>query len=211
VGSNVKQEIMQAAISRARKQDAKVLWTPTGFTEARMVVFRNQQPIRFSGKVPKTFAIAGVGADYRVLSAAVQTAGPVAGTDPVVSVTNQGNEDADCCFIITGPLDGDEIIIRNLLTGQQIAFYSGLFSLAAPGTYPNGTMIINMNPLSLPSYLGYNVAIGGSPNVDAYPFVDPLNTDWTIAAAPGVQNFELIATGTSGTTSLEVQWRDSWV
>ena len=217
VGSNAVQELMQSAVSKARRNDAQLLWTPTGTTIERMVAFRNQQPIRFTGKVPKTFNIAGVGADYRVLSSGINSSFPSVGSVPVCAVHNAGNEDANVMFVINGPIDGHEVIIRNELTGKQIKFLPDLIGvtpgagLPAPATYPVGTMVINLVPDRLPLYLGFDVALGGMPSVDQYSCIDPLGTDWTIAAVEGDQNFTLIATGTDPTTtSLEVRWRDSW-
>jgi hypothetical protein len=209
VGSNVKQELLQRAISKARRGDATLKWTPTGFTDERMVIFRNQQPCRIQGRVPKTFQISGVSADYRVVTSNLQSTLPVVGSSPVATVNNIGNEVADCVFVVNGPIDDPLITCSD---GKTIAFTPGEMSLPALGTYTAGTMVINLDPSMIPLYLGYNVAYGsGSGIVDAYPFIDPLNTDWTIGAQPGSQTFTLTGTGTDPAhTSLEVRWRHSW-
>jgi hypothetical protein len=74
------------------------------------------------------------------------------------------------------------------------------------------TLVINMTPLILPGWLGFNVGLAGTPNVDQYYAINPLGTDWTIGAEPGTQTFTLHASGTNGShTSMEVKWRDSWI
>jgi hypothetical protein len=212
VGSNVKQELLQAAVSKARRADAVMKWTPTGFSDERMVVFRNQQPVRINGKVPKTFQISGVQADYRVVTSAIKsTLGDPGemGTSPVVTAVGGGNEVANCSFIINGPISDPVITCSD---GKTITFIPGLFTLDTPGSYPDGTLIINLDPVNLPDYLGWNVAYGdGSGAHDGYSFIDPLATDWDIGVQPVSQTFTLTGSGTDPShTSLEVRWRDSW-
>lgn len=219
VGSNVKQELLQAAVSRARRKDAQLKWTPTGTTEERMVLFRAQQPCRCLGKVPKTFQVMGVSADFRVCSTAVQTSGAVVGAAPICTVNNVGDEEASVAFVIKGPLDGAALTIVNDVSGKQIAFIPNVLGnpagsgVPAPGAGEIGTLCVNLTPNLLPAYLGYSVALGGDPtSTDQYGAIDPLNTDWTISAEPGIQTFSLHGSGFDpATTSLEVQWRDSWI
>lgn len=221
--TNVIQEKIQAAVNKATKADGYLYWTPSnGPAIERMVRFRVQQPTRMSGTVPKTFQIQGVGADYRILSANLNSVQSASGATPLtVSVTNQGDEDADVRFLVTGPINADKLIITNLTTGKKIQFLpgvigspsgSGVPAYGGTGTWPIGVFFCSTNPVTFQDYLGYSVAIGmASGNQDQYPYVDPLNTDWTIAVAPGVNEFELQADGSDTTTSLTVQWYDSWV
>jgi hypothetical protein len=213
------QERIQAAVNKATSQDATLYWTPTGMTIERMVRFRVQQPTRMSGRVPKTFQIQGVGADYRIISANMNSAS-VTGTTPLsLTVTNNGNEDADVKFQITGPFDASKLIIVNQTTGKQIQFLPNLIGVPAgsgvpayASPYTQGQFYISTNAVTFQDYLGYNVSIlEPNGNQDQYPYVDPLNTDWTIAVAPGSNTFELQANGTSAATAFEVMWYDSWI
>jgi hypothetical protein len=218
--SNSVQEEIQRAVNKATNVDARLLWTPTGSTEERMVRFRVQQPTRMSGRVPKTFQIQGVGADYRILSSNLNSVQSASGNTPLtVSVTNIGDEDADVRFLVTGPINADKLILSNLTTGKKVQFLPGVIGIPSgsglatyTGSWPIGVFFCSTNPRTFQDYLGYNVAIGeASGNQDQYPYVDPLNTDWTIAVAPGANEFELQADGSGASTSLTVQWYDSWV
>jgi hypothetical protein len=214
VGNNVKQELLQRAVSRARKYDGQVLWTPTGASEQRMVFFRSQQPCRIQGQIPKTFQMAGVSADYRIMSSTVHTSGTVAGPSPITcTVNNQGDEEAACQFFIFGPLDGDTLVITNNLTGKRIFFYPNqVGSPIGSGLVVGDNMLINMNPTILPGLLGFNVGIEVSGvHYDQYYAINPLATDWTIGAEPGIQTFTLTASGSTGATGFAVAWRDSWI
>ena len=217
--ANAKQELIQQAVNKCLQADGQLLWTPTGETIERYVPFRIQQPTRMSGRVPKTFQIQGVGADYRIWSAAINQSEQVAGPSPIsVTVTNEGNEVADVRFIIGGPLNAERLQIVNITTGKQIQFLPGVIGypsgsgLPAQGTFPVGVFFVSTNYVTFGDYLDYNVAIGEpSGNKDQYPYVDPLNTDWSIGVAPGVNTFTLYADGTTDATSFEVQWRHSWI
>jgi hypothetical protein len=217
--TNAKQELIQQAVSKALAFDGKLLWTPTGETIERMVAFRNQQPVRIVGRIPKTFQLACVGADYRILSSAINDSDVATGHTPLtVTVNNHGNEDADVRFLITGPVNADKLILVNDVSGKQIQFLPGVignpsgYGIPNPGTFPVGTFFVSTNSVTFDDFKNYNVAIGAaSGNKDQYAFVDPLNTDWSIAAVPGTQTFTLHADGTGDSTSLTVQWRDSWI
>lgn len=223
--TNAVQELIQQAVNKSLQADGQLLWTPTGETIERYVPFRCQQPTRMSGKVPKTFQIQGVGADYRIWSAAINSVGPVAGQSPIsVTVTNEGNEVADVRFVIGGPLNANRLLIVNETTGKQVQFLPGVIgspsgdgvpvqsARTGPSPYPFGTMFIATNYVTFNDFNEYNVFLSTSAgNTDQYSYVDPLNTDWSIAVAPGENTFTLYADGTTDATSLEVQWRHSWI
>jgi len=219
--TNTVQEEIQRAVNKATNLDAQLLWTPSnGGGGERMVRFRIQQPTRMSGTVPKTFQIQGVGADYRIMSSGApnQTDYATGHTPLTIGCTNAGNTDAEVRFLIQGPLSAEKLIINNNTTGKQIQFLPGVIGepsgsgIGAPGTYPVGWFFVSTNPRTFEDYLGYNVAIGmESGNQDQYPYVDPLNTDWTMAVAPGYNEFELHGDGSGDTTAFMVQWYDSWI
>lgn len=208
--TNAVQELIQCAVNRALAVDGQLLWTPTGGGIERLVRFRCQQPTRMSGRVPKTFQISGVGADYRIWSNAVNSSGVVSGTAPTVTCTNEGNEVADAQFIVNGPVAASRLIIVNNTTGKQIQFLPGVIGNPSGGGIPGGSFIyLSTRLLTFDTAPGYQVSYDYY--YDQYPYIDPLNTDWSICVEPGENTFSLIADGTSGATSLEVRWRHSWI
>ena len=221
--TNAKQELIQAAVNKAKAIDGKLLWYPSNGQTGieRMVAFRCQQPTRMSGTIPKTFQISAVGADYRILSSAINVAGPTAGHTPLsVTATNQGNEVSDVRFVINGPFNADKLIIVNETSGKQIQFLPGVIGYpSGTGVLPGGDDVnvnkfyISTNYATFDDYDQYTCYLsdGNGDARDQYPYVDPLNTDWSIGVEPGANVFTMHADGSTTDTSFEVQWRHSWI
>jgi hypothetical protein len=214
--SNAKQELIQRAVNKALQTDGTLLWTPTGESIERMLYYRCQQPTRMSGRVPKTFQISAVAADYRLWSANInseivyQASGEAPSDKLSITVNNQGNADADVQFVINGPFNANKLIISNETTGKKIQFLPGVIGNPSGDGLSSTDFIYATTRLkTFDTDTGYQVSLDYY--TDQYPYIDPLNTDWSIAVAPGENTFNLFVEGAGDALSLTVQWRDSWI
>lgn len=186
--------------------DGYLTWTPADGVQ-KMLLFRAQQPPRIStgqSVVEKTFQIACVTADWRVISWTAHTVSAT-GTSVLTLPTAQniGNADAAPKFVITGPFTASgNVVITNTTTGKALV-------LDTPTITAGTTWTVDLTgryPV---------VTDSGGGNHDGA--VDPLLTDWTIAVAGkytvanGNNTFTISGTGTTSASGLSVTWNHAWI
>ena len=204
ISRDASQELMEGIFGQAMQSDGFLTWTPADGVQ-RMLKFRKQQPFRIAtgqAKAEKTFQMAAVTADFRVISWARHVISVSGGGVPLnlTGAVNLGNATASPVIIVTGPAAGTVRIV-NTINNKQITMVPG-YNIGA-----GVVLTIDIMNSAYPSVV--DTAVGNQ-----YGAIDPLNTDWSIGVEPttsGTNIFALYATGTSAATSLQVQWRDSWL
>jgi hypothetical protein len=194
------QDKIGGVLGECLRQDGVLNWTPADGIQ-RGIYFRTQQPLRLTpgqSLAQKTFLVACVARDWRVLKWAQSNAGNSgAGLPILTSETNNGNADAAPIFTVTGPIN--QPITTNNTSLKKFTF---------TGNVPAAQQLVIDLTGVYPSIL-----LNGA---DASNLVDPLNTDYTIAVLGGgaAQNIQLSSgsgsPGTTGATGLSVGWHDSW-
>lgn len=177
--------------------DGVMRWTPSGQAIERAIWYRSSaaSPLRYTGRIPKSFQVGLVSVDWRALSYALVDSGAIAGNPPAdIVVTNSGNVDAPVYFVITGPVTNP--VITHLATGRKIS----LLAAIAGGA----TRTVYAYPPTVPALVLTNAGA----NADGE--VDPANTDWSITPRPGANTFRLTGAGMSGATALRVLHRHAW-
>lgn len=199
ISRSAAQEKMQGVLGNCLASDGFLSWIPADGLR-RWLPFRKQQSTRMAtgqSKVEKTFQIAGVSADWRIFSYVLHQVSATASSSPLLlpSVVNAGNADAPLWAQINGPINGFAVV--NFTASKQIKINLNLADthyavVDLSGTYPT---VIQDN------------------SSNQYGTVDPLGTDWSIAAIPGSNSFGLVEAtpGSMGLdTTLTLRWRDSW-
>lgn len=184
---NVRMTKLQRA-SNAMRKDSILRWQADGGVEQTLNV-RRQQPLRLTGGFNKEFQIALVAADHRIYAAGGSSRRILPGTT-TDSVSNKGSSATPPSITLTGPMV--DPTVTNFTAGQSVKLN---YTIAA-GAYvvldfANKTAILN----------------GTTPIYDKVDF--PTSTWWQIQ--PGDNNLRLAATGTTGATSMTVEWRDAWI
>lgn len=196
------QEKIEAVMGAAMRGDGILVWYPSDGIQ-RGINFRQQQPVRISigqSNADKRFFIAGVSADWRISSGTLKTVTTTQVGSPILlNTTNNGNADAAVYIALNGPMNGP-VTITNTTTGK-------IFTLiTAPGFLPSNLYILPVN------LIGTYPVITRNDGVNFYGSVDPLNSDWTIAAAPGVNTWSVAFAGGGGAgTAVSISWTDSWL
>lgn len=202
------QTALQGVMSKCLRADGYLMWLPSdGIT--KFLRFRKQQPTRITpgqSNVEKTFQIAGVAADYRIYaSGAPKTISATSGYQLYTATcVNNGNADAPPVFTfsvsggIVNPIIQNDATLKQLLFNHT--FDSRVITIDLTQTYPTVTDAFGTD------YSGY---------------VDPINSDWSIAvtsvpdAAPFDNTFSLFSTTGGylggGTANLQIAWNDAYV
>lgn len=210
------QERMQGILGQCMQADGGMYWTPAD-GEERMVTFRKQQSVRIAkgqSNVEKTFQIACVNADYRIMASSQQTQSKYGGnidsnnrwsTDPSGTGTlwtwNSGNTTAGVYFQIDGPING--FTLNNITTGKIFVCHTSV--------YPGGVLYVNL--------LNQYPTVSDDAGNIFYGDIDPVYTNWDIGVIPGNNAWSLVewypqgpdAWANSASTALHVSWSDSWV
>lgn len=199
---NAAQDKLMQVLGNCLRSDGTLTWTHTSDNIQRGVNFRLQQPIRITkgqSNIQKRFLIAGVVADWRILTWAGSSVAATLGTGAlplVLSPTNNGTADAAPSITITGPINTP--VVTNTTTGKKFTLTGNV----AAGQ----SVVINLAAQPYPT-----ITYGG---IDWSQYVDPLNSDYTLAVAPSSNNIQLGSTsgtpGTTGATGLAINWNDSW-
>ncbi len=202
---------LRQIINGARKAGSEVVtqWQTTNGVPV-FLSSRAQQPLRVTGRLPKTFTIALVSASPLILSSALNSSSVFAGaggvggftsplTSPLTSgatpsgqitVNNAGTEDTPPVYVITGPITNP--VILNATTNEAMYL-----------TYTLGAgEFLQVDTGDPPSVLLNGTADRGS----AFDF---LRSYWP-KLIPGNNDIRLFATAFSAPASLRVDWRDAW-
>lgn len=168
------------AATEALRADGTLTWTEQGREETQ-VWWRSQQPTRVVNRLPKRGQAQMVCARPRIVGSLVRTATHATN----VAVTNLGNHAAQPKFAIAGASTNP--VVTHQATGKK---------LTVAASIPGGrTWTIDTEAGTVTDDLG--VGHDGA--------LDPLASDWGIAALPGNNAFLLAGGG-----SLTVSWRSTW-
>ena len=175
--------------TNALRSDATMRWLPDGGNE-QMVLVRRQQPLRISGGWNKSFQLALVSADYRIVSAALHETQFAPSASVLQSLRNVGTTSTLPVLTVFGP-------------ATNPTFYN--FSAG-------GALVLNY-ALAAGHFITLDFAektatLDGVTNI--YSAVDFVNSQWW-PMVPGDNSIRWNATGTTGSSSLRVNWRDAWV
>jgi hypothetical protein len=188
ISRNVRMTTLQRA-SNVTRTDAVLRWAPEGGVEQTISV-RRQQPLRITGGYNKQFQLALVAADPRIYSAAVNEA--IIAPNTHSDLINHGTMRTPPSVTLFGPATAIEV--HNHATGAFVVFATG-FTVSAGQTltidFRNRTVFLN----------------GTTNKYDQVTF--GTTTWWEMA--PGVSNIGWHATGTTGASSMAIQWQDAWV
>lgn len=211
------QDKMADLMNQAIEQDGILTWLPSDGIQ-RMIHFRKQQPFRSAvgqSNVNRQFTLAGVSADYRILSTTINnlsTLGnpvPLVGFNIATPAVNNGNALAAPIFTITptpggGAVNGIDIVNQN--TGKR--YING----ATIPDHGSTFMVVNLNQ-TYPAAVIYD----GGVNTDVTGYTDLVNSDWSIGVEPASvvggsgQLFGIGSGGGSVSVTFGVQWYDSYI
>jgi hypothetical protein len=170
--------------SHALREDCTIAWTTANGQQVQTQV-RRQQPLRFTGGLPKSFFCGFVAADHRIYSQAVHSSS-VAANPGTLTIRNEGNTPAPAVITLRGGYVNP--VIRKTNTGELIAL-----GLSMAG---NDTLVIDT--------LSHTVTLN---NNNAYGSVIFSSTDFWLLE-PGDN---LIDTSpTTGGGSYTISWRDAY-
>lgn len=182
--------------SMAVRTDSTLSWKPSlnnqsGFWIEMFVPVRRQQPFRESGAWNKQFQIALVSEYAQMFSTALHTASGAGGS--AISVENQGSWPAYPLLKVTG-ISTTDFTITNNTTGEVLRTTGGL-------QMEDNTQTVTFDTLNhTASYTDGSVS-----NVNIAQYVNFATTAWPTIPT-GTSTFTL-----SGTGTLTVTWRDTWV
>ncbi len=186
-------------LNQCLRQDGWLVWTNSD-NITRFLRFRKQQPRRDAtgtAKVNRTFQIQCVSADWRCYTSGTANSVAATGSSPALSTTSIGDSDAPFTAVITGPIDAPVLV--NTTTGKALTF----LAVGGSGLIPSGmTAVINL--------FGTYPTVTRSDGAVLDGYVDPINSDWTIAVGPGIDSWTLNGTGTTSATGLQLNWYDAW-
>jgi hypothetical protein len=176
--------------SNATRRDSVLRWIVEGGVD-QIVKVRRNQPLRISGGVLKEFQLAMVSADPRIYAAQIQEQRFLPGVT-TGTITNYGTMRTPPLMTVYGP--ATDIEVRNFTTGEAI--------IMAPSFTLTGSQSVTFD-------VANRTAIR-SDGVNVFSSVQFASTTWW-EIQPGVNNPRLTATGTTGATSLLIQWQDAWI
>jgi hypothetical protein len=189
---NIRSTAIQRA-SNAMRTDAELRWQVEGGVEQTVRV-RRQQPTRITGGFNKQFQIALVAADPRIYASAIkeETFSP----NVLESVENSGTMSTPPTVTIFGPSTGtmNTIEVHNHSTGE--------FLVLAPA-YALGvgqSIIIDFANKTIQRETGTNI----------YDQIVFASSSWW-QLAPGPNNIEYHASGTTTNSTMVLRWQDAWV
>lgn len=190
--------------------DARLLWTANGVPV--MLDFRQQQPTRPTGRIPKTFIVAGVAEGNVIVSQVEHTAEALAvggvpggfpsplpspipsapGTDGQVAVLNDGRSGAWPILEVHGPCSNP--VLRNMTDGGKSIYLN--YTLVA-----GERLVIYTDPRRRQVLLNDQAIRYG-----AYDFA---RSQWW-GLLPGSNDIRVTFNSFSAGAKLVVRWRDAW-
>lgn len=169
--------------SRALRADSRLEWQPSTAPAVR-VTGRRAQPLRVTGRLPKTFSLSMVADDPRIYGQAVKTAaGTISAT--AFNVVNAGNSATPATVTVRGAL-GSPLLITN--GGRTVRLNITLVA--------NDVLVVDL--------AAGLVTLNGANRYDAVDFAQ--TAFWELD--PGTNSVTVSAA--SGTATYEVAWRDAW-
>lgn len=182
-------------VTRAMDRDLRLRWTAANGPSVELAL-RRQQPLRIAQRLPKTFLVALVAAEPRILRQSTSLGALTVTTSDTGSTNVRAEGNAPSPAVLTlrvpaGQTVASPINLRNLATGQTVRLN---LSLTAADV-----LVVDLRART--------VTVNGGNRYDA---VDFAATDWW-DLQPGDNPLRAFAGAGSGAAPVEVSYRDAWL